>query len=205
MPARPPETLAQDAAEAEPLAFSARLFPHCSLSHRGFLILMAAVCAVSFAAGLAFYLAGAWPVVGFLGLDVLLIYCAFKINMRRARYSETITLTASSLEIEKRNHLGNINTWRFNPAWVQVGVVREGRAAHKAEDDAPYQLHPERHDRHLVLRSHGRAVTLGTCLTAGEVEELADRLRGALRELKDARHSTAPDEPGAGDHPVRTI
>lgn len=174
---------------AEPLAFAVRLFPNCSLSYRGFLILMTAVCVVSFAAGLAFFLAGAWPVVGFFGIDVLLIYGAFKINMRRARYSETIQLTASGLEIERRDLHGNINSWRFNPAWVQVLVVQDGRPGASAEDSHDYQLHPVRHDRHLVLRSHGRTVSLGHCLTAKEVEDLAEKLRAALRALRDQRYS----------------
>jgi uncharacterized membrane protein len=183
-----PESLAHDTVEAEPIAFAARLFPHCSLSHRGFLILMTAITIVSFVAGLAFYLAGAWPVVGFFGLDVLLIYVAFKVNMSRARYSETIHLTASALEIERRDHHGNIKAWRFNPAWVQVLVVLEGRPAGDQDDGDPYQLHPERHDRHLVLRSHGKSVHLGSCLTAGEVEDLAGRLRAALDGLRKQRY-----------------
>ena len=60
-------------------------------------VLMGCVAAVSFAAGLLFFLAGAWPVVGFLGLDVLLIYGAFKLSYRSARLMETIALTEEEL------------------------------------------------------------------------------------------------------------
>ena len=68
--------------------FSAVLTPYRSLSPKGFFFLMVAVCGVSFAAGLAFLLAGAWPVIGFLGLDVLIIYWAFRLNYRAAKVHE---------------------------------------------------------------------------------------------------------------------
>ena len=58
----------------QPTLFSARVTPHRSLNRTGFTVLMAFVGVVSFVAGIAFYLMGAWPVLGFFGLDVLLIY-----------------------------------------------------------------------------------------------------------------------------------
>ena len=70
-----------DTAPDVPL-FSAIITPHRSLSSIGFLVLMAAIGIVSFLAGILFLVLGAWPVVGFFGLDVLLIYWAFRINYR---------------------------------------------------------------------------------------------------------------------------
>ena len=80
----------------EPELFSALLTPHRSLSRAGFLALMLFVIAVSFAAGLACVLIGAWPVFGFFGLDVLAIYWAFRINFRSGRASEEIRVTHPS-------------------------------------------------------------------------------------------------------------
>ena len=51
-------------------AFRAVQTHHRSLSPSGFLILMIAISLVSFCVGLAFLLMGAWPVMGFFGLDV---------------------------------------------------------------------------------------------------------------------------------------
>ena len=59
----------QDAPQPE--LFSALLTPHRSLNRTGFLVLMVALCAISFVAGMVFLLMGAWPVFGFFGLDVL--------------------------------------------------------------------------------------------------------------------------------------
>ena len=79
--------------------FAAVLTPHRSLSPKGFTVLMALVCLVSFATGLLFYLLGAWPVMGFMGLDVALIYVAFKLNYRAARLYETVDLTPGALTV----------------------------------------------------------------------------------------------------------
>ena len=142
--------------------FDAVLMPNRSLGPRGFLILMGAICAVSFIAGLVFFLAGAWPVVGFLGLDVVLIYVAFKINYRRASIVENLRLTREHLTVERVNHWGETRTWRFSPAWLQIGLEDPGRR------------------RGLVLRSHGRSLEIGRFLTAEERLDLAGALRAAL-------------------------
>src|SRR3954454_15592307 len=85
----------------QPELFSALLTPHRSLNRTGFLVLMAFLCAISFAAGLAFLLMGAWPVFGFFGLDVLAIYWAFRINFRHARASEEIAVTPCELRVRR--------------------------------------------------------------------------------------------------------
>ena len=52
----------------EPI-FSVMLVPHRSLGRRGFLLLMAIIAALCFAIGVFFFMLGAWPVLGFVGLD----------------------------------------------------------------------------------------------------------------------------------------
>jgi uncharacterized membrane protein len=163
--AKPPETLFLDA----------RLRPHRSLSRRGFLILMAAVGAVSFAAGLLFFLIGAWPVVGFLGLDVALIYIAFRINYGRARIYETVRLSRTDLLIEHVNHWGERRTWRFQPYWLQVLM-----------DEPPG---PE---SRLILRSHGRSLEIAGFLPVAERSALAHALRQALARVRAACAPCAP-------------
>ncbi len=147
--------------------FDAELTPHRSLSPRGFVILMSAVCAISFAAGLAFYLAGAWPVVGFLGADVLLIYLAFKINYRRGRLVERLHLTRDSLTVSRVWPGGRSRSWEFQPYWLQVEMAD-----------------PPRHDSQLVLRSHGRSLVVGSFLTKEERAEVATALRTALTRVR---------------------
>src|SRR6266446_2198491 len=104
----------------EPALFSAVVTPHRSLSHAGFLIVMAAVSGISFVAGTAFLMLGAWPVFGFFGLDVLLIYWAFRANYRAAAAYEQVMVTHSELRVRKVSHRGKIAEWSFNPLWVRL-------------------------------------------------------------------------------------
>src|ERR1700751_6299793 len=90
-----------DPETAEPELFAALLTPHRSLNRTGFVVVMAFLSAVSFATGVAFLMMGAWPVFGFLGLDVLAIYIAFKINFGRGRAREEITVTPSELRVRR--------------------------------------------------------------------------------------------------------
>jgi uncharacterized membrane protein len=161
--------------EDAPPLFDAMLAPHRSLSPRGFLILMSAVCLFAFAAGLGFFLAGAWPVVGFLGLDVLLVYAAFRISYRHGRMYETVTLTRCALTIERINYWGETQTWRFQPYWLKVSM-----------DDPP------QHDSQLSLVSNGKKLIIGAFLTPDERLEVARALSAALAESRSAVHPTPP-------------
>ena len=97
------------AADAAPLA-----------ERTGFLVLMALLSVISFAAGLAFLMMGAWPVFGFFGLDVLAVYWAFRINFRRAKATEEISVTPSELRVRRVSHRGHVVEWVLNPLWVQL-------------------------------------------------------------------------------------
>ena len=109
--------------DAEPVLFSALLTPHRSLNRTGFVLVMTFLSVISFATGIAFLIMGAWPVFGFLGLDVLAIYIAFKINFGRARAREEITVTPSELRVRRVSHRGHVVEWVLNPLWVQLDEV----------------------------------------------------------------------------------
>jgi uncharacterized membrane protein len=151
----------------EPLLFDAVLFPHRSLSPAGFWLIMSGIAAVSFIAGVAFLIRGAWPIFGFFGLDVLLMYWAFKASYRSGRLREFIKLSREALVIERVQPSGRRQSWRFQPHWLRVEL-----------DDPP------QHDSQLTLRSHGKALVVGAFLTPDERAEVAVALRRALIELR---------------------
>jgi uncharacterized membrane protein len=153
---------------AQPELFSARLTPHRSLNRTGFLVLMAFLSAVSFAAGLAFLLMGAWPVLGFFGLDVLAIYWAFRINFRHARASEEISVTPSELRVRRVSHRGHVVEFVFNPLWVQLDQ----------------KIHAEFGIEKLYLVSKGRRVSIGSFLGADEKASFAKALLSALQAAR---------------------
>jgi uncharacterized membrane protein len=151
----------------EPVLFSAILRPHRSLDVARFRLLMLAIAGASFGAGLAFYAIGAWPVVGFMGLDVLLIYWAFKVNYRAARCHEEVRLTASRLSIERVDIYGAKTHAEIPPFWIRVDLEES-----------------EEEIGRLRLWSHGRATRLGDFLPASERVRLASDLKLALQKLR---------------------
>jgi uncharacterized membrane protein len=154
--------------DPEPTIFSAVLTPHRSLGRAGFVALMLAVGAVSFAAGILFFVVGAWPVVGFLGLDVLLIYWAFKASYRDAAASEQVTVTASELKLRKVSPRGEVREWILNPLWVKLD----------RQTDAEFGL------ERLFLVSHGRKLSVAAFLGPAEKESFAEALAAALGEAR---------------------
>src|SRR6476620_8609952 len=104
---------------AEPTLFSAIITPHRSLSGTGFLLVMSLIGVMGFCGGLFFFLLGAWPVIGFLGLDVLLVYWAFRANYRAAAAFEEVTVTASELRVRRVSHRGKVDEWSLNPLWTR--------------------------------------------------------------------------------------
>src|SRR3977135_2381980 len=152
----------------QPELFSALLTPHRSLNRTGFLVLMGFLCAVSFAAGLAFLLMGAWPVFGFFGLDVLVIYWAFRVNFRDAKATEEIRVTPSELRIRRVSHRGQVVEWVLNPLWVQLDQ----------------KTHAEFGIEKLYLVSKGRRVSIARFLGADEKARFAKALTAALQAAK---------------------
>lgn len=105
-----------------PQPFKAVLTPHRSLSPAGFLVLMAAIGLVSFIVGIAFLSMGAWPVLGFFGIDVALIYWAFKRNYRDGHMSETIEVTSQEVRLTRCDPKGKKSAVGFNTYWVRLAL-----------------------------------------------------------------------------------
>jgi uncharacterized membrane protein len=168
---------ADNAEVDEPTLFSAVLTPHRSLGRAGFVAVMLLIGGISFAAGLVFFIAGAWPVVGFLGLDVLLIYVAFKVSYRTAAAYEQVTMTPSALTVRKVSHRGKVAQWTLNPVWVRL----------------QRETHDEFGLERLFLVSHGRRLPVATFLGPREKASFATALSAALGEARRGPTRTVPE------------
>ena len=152
----------------EPTIFCAVITPHRSLNRLGFLVLMAVFGAVSFAAGMAFLIDGAWPICGFFALDVLLLYLAFRLNYRAAAAYEEVKVTPVALTVRKVSHRGIAREWVLNPLWVRLEkVVMEDFGIER-----------------LLLVSRGRQLVVGHFLGPHEKESFARALGNALSEAR---------------------
>jgi uncharacterized membrane protein len=158
---------------AAPLSFGSPVFervlsPHRSLPPRAFHVLMLMLGLISLAAGVGFVKVGAWPVIGFFGLDVALVYIAFRLNYRSARRSETIRLAGDTFSVERVDTRGGRRIWRLQPFWLRV-ILEE-------RDDGWNRL--------LVV-SHGRSLVIADIVAPAVRRELAAAIREALKRWRD--------------------
>jgi uncharacterized membrane protein len=140
------------------------LYPNPALPRAGFVVLMAAVALVSAGVGAGFALAGAWPVTGFLGLDVVALFLAFRWARRQGRRSEVIRVAPGALTVRRVAADGTAQEMSFEAYWAQVRVEEpRGR---------------------LLIGSHGRFAEIGRFLTRPEKRQLADALAVALAGIR---------------------
>jgi uncharacterized membrane protein len=141
------------------------LTPHRSLTREGFVALMSIVAFANLTIGLMFYVIGAWPVVGFLGLDVMLIWWAFRQNFADSHRAERISLAGDELTLQRIARDGSEERTSFNRRWVRI--------------DLEYDQERELIGR-LFLRSHGKAHEIASFLGAEERQSLATALKRAI-------------------------
>lgn len=148
--------------------FAARITPHRSLSRQNFRLLLMLFCGACFVTSLPFLLLGAWPVAGFMGLDVLLFWLAFRANFRDARAYEDVSVTPLELKLAKVSPRGDRAEWSWNPLWVRL--VRE--------EDEEYGV------TRVALVSREREVEVGGFLGPDARAEFAAGLSSALAEAR---------------------
>jgi uncharacterized membrane protein len=148
--------------------FSARLKPHRSLNRRNFHVLMGIFSGASFFSTLPFVLLGAWPVAGFMGLDVAIFYFAFRASFRAARAYEVVEVTFFELMLAKVSAKGERAEWRFNPAFVRL----------EQEQDQEFGI------QRLALVSRGKAVEIASFLGPADKADFATDLSRALAEAR---------------------
>lgn len=152
----------------EPVLLDAVLRPNAPLDGRHLRIILAAIACINVAFGAAFVLKGAWLVTPFMGLDLGLLAWAFQASKRAGLKSERVTVTPSSLVVEKSPARGPRSRIALNPYWVRVDIAE-----------------PVGHGSQLTLWSHGRGVRLGTFLAPEERAALALELKIALRRARE--------------------
>lgn len=154
--------------------YSAVLRPNRSGGAVGARVVTAILAFLLAAIGTGFVLAGAWPILPFLGLEVVLLYAALRFNQRAGNAEEAINLTRRALTVRRTDHWGKQSSFSFSPHWLQVNL-----------------LPLPGNDNRLELRSQGRSVAIASFLTPEERETLAVTLRRMLGRLSLPSASSA--------------
>lgn len=154
--------------QANVTLFAARLTPHRSLPLAHFRLLLLIFSGAALLTSLPFIFLGAWPVMGFMGLDVVLFYLAFRANYRDARAYEDVRVTPLDLHLAKVGAHGARTDYHFNPLWVRL----------EREEDEEFGL------QKLAVASRGARVEVARHL---DPERKADFARDLSQALADAR------------------
>lgn len=155
--------------------YRAEIRPHRSSSVRVLNVIILGLLAIFIPTAIGFVLAGAWPVTGFMGFELLLLYGAFWLNQHRGSTVEYIDLTQRTLRIERINHWGQRQVWTLQPQWTQINVSERGGSQGRLE-----------------LRSRGQSLVIGEFLTLEEQVMLAIELKEAvLKATRPCRPATA--------------
>jgi uncharacterized membrane protein len=150
-------------APGDPAAFEAVLYPNQPPPARNLAVLLAAVFGVAIGVSIGFFLAGAWPVVGFIGIELILLAACLIWARRMATYAEHIRLDDTGLHVRATAGRRTLRSWRLEPYWVRVRLeeVRPGEPV-------------------LRLTAHGHTLTIGRFLNADERSDVAAALEAAL-------------------------
>lgn len=116
------------------------------------------------ALGAAFLLIGAYPVTGFLGAEILLLFICFRQVIRTRKKRTHVRVTSRAVEIVRVDHVGRTRVETISGPMKEVGVIEV--------------------DRGVGVRICGprQEASIGEDLTRTECAELARRLRRALTE-----------------------
>lgn len=141
---------APEAASGEAM-FDATLYPNRSLPNAGFLAVMGIVIGANILFGVYFFSIGAWPVIGFCGLDVFLVWLAFRLSYRQGRLRERVIIGEGDMRVSRVLPSGHESRWRLQPAWARVVIDR-----------------PDEHEARVRVVSKGRSLVLGAFLSPEE-------------------------------------
>jgi uncharacterized membrane protein len=132
-----------------------------SLSTSGRQLVFSFILAVSLGIGVGFFLLfGAWPILPFAGLEMAVLYWAFRYMDRHAADFERITISGGSVEIEVQEG-PQVTRCELNRHWAKL-VCDAGRGR-------------------LALRVHGREIEVGRHLCEDRRQEMARELARELR------------------------
>lgn len=153
----------------QPILVDLLIEPNQSLSHPSFIAIMLTVGIITLGLSIFFLYLGAWPVLGFLGLDLVLLWFAFKLNSRSLKIVERIRMNDKQVMVTRESAQGK-ESWMFNSYWLSVLVKNEPRGK-----------------GYIQLASHGHFINIARYLTINERHELAEQIRSALTDSQSFR------------------
>jgi len=153
-------------APSEPILFEALCSPPPSLGVRGFRVVATLIGGLGALIGAGFLWFGAWPVLGFFGLELVFAVGLLALHRgRTARRPEIVRLVGGTLQA---------GTTELSAYWTRVDLAPTPRGGSR-----------------LLLRDRARVVEIGGALGEADRRNLAAALRVALATHREPRFANA--------------
>lgn len=147
------------------------LWPHRSLSRRGFQLLMLVLAGLMFVIGTLFFILGAWPVIGFLGLEILVVWMAFRMNYRAARKRENLQANSKTFQIERIDPDGTAEIEELPTPWLKARLEAAPESGRPAAS-------------RLIVGAHGEETEIGAFLHDAEKQDLLPEIKDMLEKAQ---------------------
>lgn len=155
----------------EEIYFDALMKPNASLSRAGFWVIMGVVIAINAFSALAFISSGAFPIIGFLGLDILAVWLAFKVCFRDQTQWTRVRVTPYTLRVDHRDPKGQESFIELPTAFARVSLKE-----------------PLTVNSWVTLSYQREAYVIGRFLTLDERVSLVGALKDALAGARRHQH-----------------
>lgn len=151
-----------------------RIWPHRSLSPKGFVTFMAITCAMFlFPLSAVLGTPVLWAILPHLILAVGLLWYFLRRSEADGALREDLALDGARIALVRHNPRGPDQQWHANPYWVQLRLHKEGGPV----------------ENYITLKGNGREVEIGAFLSPEERQSLHDDLRDALAQARAAGHA----------------
>ncbi|MFC7292371.1 DUF2244 domain-containing protein [Hirschia litorea] len=151
----------------------ATLRPSRSLSNRGFIYLVILLACLSVATSLAFLPYGFFIVMGFLAIDLIILWGVFSANNKNLSQRTFVTITSDLLTVRHIDPKGVETSASLPTAFARASLAGDTNET----------------NQYVKLTSSGQAYAIGRFLTPKERQSFLASISQALQAARNERYS----------------
>jgi uncharacterized membrane protein len=147
--------------------FEAVIVPHRSLSPAGLRWVLGILLLLSGVVSAGLWYLGAWPVIGFTGIEAVLAVWLLHRNATGTKATELLLLSDAGLLVVRTDRAGRRRERRLSGEWLRADL-----------EERPGQVPA------LLLRDRGKRMEVGAALGEAEKRQLATALQDAIHRQR---------------------
>ena len=151
--------------ELEAEKFEILLKPNSSLTGLTRVLFLGSIFFICSIIGIGFFLAGGIMILPFAGLEIILVYLAFRVSFNWSNQKQIIILSKDHVEV-RVDGLKEFFTWREFRSFTTFNVTKS-----------------DSEDHDLSFRSKGTEVVLGSFLNEEDKSKLKDEISRIIQKL----------------------